>query len=115
MSDGLQGSSYAITNNLGTNQQIIYARAREYIEHHIWHTNPFPIGEEIAILQDNAWHGAIDDTSLIAIRTAAVNGQVSFRFLLKAFVSFKGGLYLTLVDISSLQLSLVHMVILLLM
>ncbi len=90
MSDGLQGSSRAITNNLGTNQQIIYARAREYIEHHIWHTNPFPVGEEIAILQDDAWHGAMDDTSLIAIRTAAVNGQVSFRFLLKAFVSFRG-------------------------
>ena len=90
MSDGLQGSSRAITNNLGTNQQIIYARDREYIKHHIWHTNPFPISEEIAILQNNMWHRAMDDTSLIAIHTAAVNGQVSFRFLLKAFVSFRG-------------------------
>jgi len=34
----------------------------------------------------------MDDTSLIAIRMAAVNGQVSFGFLLKAFVSFRGGL-----------------------
>jgi len=62
---------------LTSDQLILHARAKQYIRHHLWYFNPFPMDAEVGILYETAWSDATDDTEVVAPRTGAVNSQAS--------------------------------------
>src|SRR2546423_757020 len=53
-SDGPRTSTRSVNDSLTPNQRIIHDRAKIYISRSVWHSNPFPIGDEIRQLFEQA-------------------------------------------------------------